>query len=201
LAALPLYDAKRRDSMIKRLTRSMLATATLAGLCLGLLSVGSLRADETSAIPEPVPLDSYETDGHVSDCDNGTGTLDASGSYDLAAGRRGWLGGASCATPVRGCQPYQYGRPDLFYNFYMPNNCGGVPAQLYIAPRPVPALVGHTYYTYQPFMPHEFTYPHHRTYRRFYDEGRGMTRAKATWYCEPVSTTLKGVRNAIRLPR
>jgi hypothetical protein len=105
------------------------------------------------------------------------------------------------APPVQYCRPWEYGSPDLFYNFYVPNNCGGVPAQLYIAPRPVPALVGHTYYTYQPFMPHEFTYPHHRTYRRFYDEGRGMTRAKATWSCEPVSTTLKSVRNAIRLPR
>jgi hypothetical protein len=100
-----------------------------------------------------------------------------------------------------GCRPWEYGRPDLFYNFYVPNNCGGVPAQLYIAPRPVPPLVGHTYYTYQPFMPHEFTYHHNRTYRRYYDEGRGMTRTSATWYFNPVTATLQSARQAIKIPR
>jgi hypothetical protein len=100
-----------------------------------------------------------------------------------------------------GCRPWEYGDPALFYNFYVPNNCGGVPAQLYIAPRPVPPVVGHTYYTYQPFMPHEFTYPHYRTYRRYYDEGHGMTRAKAVWYWNPLVETLKGVRQAVYIPR
>lgn len=99
------------------------------------------------------------------------------------------------------CRPWEYGDPALFYNFYAPNYCGGVPAQLYIAPRPVPALVGHTYYTYQPLMPHEFTYPHTRTYRKYYDGGRGMTRTKVHWYSNPVVSAVKGVRNAIRLPR
>jgi hypothetical protein len=100
-----------------------------------------------------------------------------------------------------GCQPWEYGDPALFHNFYAPNNCGGAPAQLYIAPRPVPPLVGHTYYTYQPFMPHEFTYSHYRTYRHYYDDGRGMTRAKAVWYCNPLTEALKGARQAVRLPR
>ena len=194
--------------MIKRLTRSMLAATIMAGLCLGISSTGLLHADESNVIPEPVTMDSYETDGCVSDYSDTSGVYDSSGSYDASGsygasgGRRHFLSNLGCRpTAVAYCRPWEYGRPDLFYNFYMPNNCGGVPAQMYIAPRPVPALVGHTYYTYQPFMPHEFTYPHHRTYRRYYDEGRGMTRAKATWYCEPVSTTLKGMRNAIRLPR
>lgn len=189
--------------MIKRLTRSVLATATLAGLCLGISSTGLLHADEPNAIPEPVTLDSYGAHSSISDCDcaDASGTFDASGAVDAGGGRRRRLGNHGCNAYTPGCQPWEYGRPDLFYNFYMPNNCGGVPAQLYIAPRPVPALVGHTYYTYQPFMPHEFTYPHSRTYRRFYDDGRGMTRAKATYYCEPVSTTLKGMANAFRLPR
>ena len=58
------------------------------------------------------------------------------------------------APPVGiGCVPWRYGTPDLFYNFYVPNNCGGVPAALYVAPYPVPQFVGHTYYTYQPFLP------------------------------------------------
>jgi hypothetical protein len=100
-----------------------------------------------------------------------------------------------------GCRTWEYGRPDLFYNFYVPNNCGGAPAALYIAPRPVPALVGHTYSTYQPLMPHEMLYPHHRTYRQWYDDGRGVTRTKVAWYCNPLTTTAKSVHQAIRLPR
>jgi len=99
------------------------------------------------------------------------------------------------------CRQWEYGDPALFYNFYVPNNCGGVPAQLYIAPRPVPPRVGHTYITYQPLMPHEFTYPHHRTYRKYYDCGRGMTRTSVHWYSAPVLSVVKGVRNAVRIAR
>jgi hypothetical protein len=189
--------------MIKRLTRTMLIAGIMVGLCQGILSSGRLNADEPNEIPEPMTIDGCETDGYISDYSD---MSDISG-LDAAAGPGGGclsrIGAcmARCHAYDMSCRPWEYGYPDLFYNFYMPNNCGGVPAQLYIAPRPVPPLVGHTYYTYQPFLPHEFTYPHYRTYRRYYDEGRGMTRAKAVWYCEPVSTTLKGVRNAIRLPR
>ena len=54
---------------------------------------------------------------------------------------------------------------DLFYNQYAPpagyNSTG---AQLYPCPRPVPARVGQTYITYQPLMPQEFLYRHHRYY-------------------------------------
>jgi hypothetical protein len=55
---------------------------------------------------------------------------------------------------------------DLFYNYYV-NGDSGVPAQMYPAPRPTPPFVGHTYFTYQPFLPHEFLYPHSRVYRRY----------------------------------
>jgi hypothetical protein len=99
------------------------------------------------------------------------------------------------------CRPWEYGDPALFYNFYTPGYCNAVPAELYLAPRPVPPLVGHTYYTYQPLMPHEFMYPHSRTYRKWYNGGRGMTRTRATWYRGPVTTPLKSARNAVRLPR
>lgn len=59
-------------------------------------------------------------------------------------------------------------RYDLFYNYYQSGSImGGVPAQMYLSPRPVPPLVGHTYITYQPLMPHEFLYRHDRTYRRY----------------------------------
>lgn len=113
----------------------------------------------------------------------------------------GAVTGAAFVDGGAGCRSWEYGNPDLFYNFYAPNNCGSNAAVMYIAPRQVPAVVGHTYYTYQPFMPHEFTYPHYRTYRRYYDDGRGMTRTKAVWYSNPLTLALKGVREAVRLPR
>jgi hypothetical protein len=60
--------------------------------------------------------------------------------------------------------------PDVFYNFYTPPVPAGpypaMGAQLYVAPRPVPPRVGHTWYTYPPFMPHEFLYKHRRKYVR-----------------------------------
>ncbi|MFM8377741.1 MAG: hypothetical protein ACKOB1_00290 [Planctomycetia bacterium] len=60
--------------------------------------------------------------------------------------------------------------PDVFYNFYVPpvpaGPAPGFGAQLYVAPRPVPPRVGHTWYTYPPFMPHEFLYKHRRHYIR-----------------------------------
>jgi hypothetical protein len=99
------------------------------------------------------------------------------------------------------CRPWEYGNPALFYNFYAPNNCGGAPAAMYVAPYPVPQFVGHTYYTYQPLMPHEFMYPHARTYRNYYDEGRGINRTKVHWYSNPVVTVLKDVRQAVKIPR
>jgi hypothetical protein len=60
--------------------------------------------------------------------------------------------------------------PDVFYNFYVPpvpaGSAPGLGAQLYVSPRPVPPRVGHTWYTYPPFMPHEFLYKHRRRYVR-----------------------------------
>lgn len=80
------------------------------------------------------------------------------------------------------CRPREYGTPDLFYNFWVPPNCGGMGAEAYICPRPVPPLVGHTYYTYQPFMPHELMYRHSRVYHRNYEGGRGLTRTSIHWW-------------------
>lgn len=80
------------------------------------------------------------------------------------------------------CRDREFPQPDLFYNFYVPGICGGVPAEAYIAPRPVPPNVGHTYYTYQPLMPHEMLYKHHRVYHRYYDGGRGLTRTSVRWW-------------------
>ncbi len=99
------------------------------------------------------------------------------------------------------CRPVQYGQPDLFYNYYVPGTCGGVPAQMYLSPHYVPATVGHTYITYQPFMPHELLYTHHRAYYRYYDGGRGMTRASVHWYNNPVVSPLQSLKNHFRIPR
>jgi hypothetical protein len=74
------------------------------------------------------------------------------------------------------CNFRNYADQDLFYNYYVGNNCGGMGAQLYLSPRPVPPFVGHTYITYQPLMPHEFLYAHDRTYHRYYNGGLGLTR-------------------------
>lgn len=71
--------------------------------------------------------------------------------------------------------------PELFYNYYVPAGpCGGVGAQLYLSPRPTPPLVGHTYVTYPPLMPHEWLYPHSRTYTRRNPDG-GVTRTHVMW--------------------
>lgn len=60
---------------------------------------------------------------------------------------------------------------DLFYNYYaQPGPYNGAGAQLYISPRPVPAFVGNTWVTYQPYMPHEYLYKHQRSY---YTHNRG----------------------------
>jgi hypothetical protein len=71
---------------------------------------------------------------------------------------------------------------DLFYNFYVPPvGYQSVGAELYPCPRPVPPLVGYTYITYQPLMPHEFLYHHRRTYA-YYHSDDGKTRTSVWWH-------------------
>jgi hypothetical protein len=80
-------------------------------------------------------------------------------------------------------RPYQAPTPPvLFYNYYAPVQGGGMPAQIYTAPRAVPPTVGHVYSTYQPFLPHEFLYRHYRTYHHYFDGGRGMTRTRVIYW-------------------
>lgn len=72
---------------------------------------------------------------------------------------------------------------DLFYNFYVGPSpiAGGVPAGMYPAPLPTPPLVEHTYITYQPLMPHEMLYRHHRHYYRHHP-GQGWVSTKIIWW-------------------
>ena len=70
---------------------------------------------------------------------------------------------------------------DVFYNFYVPPvGYQSVGAALYPCPRPTPPLVGWTYITYQPLMPQEFLYHHHRTYTYYHSDGE-KTRTSVTW--------------------
>ena len=76
---------------------------------------------------------------------------------------------------------YQH-QKDLFYNYYAaPGPYNGAAAEMYVAPRPVPPHVGHTFYTYQPLYPHEYMYTHHRTYHRYYNGGQGLNRTHVTY--------------------
>ncbi len=77
--------------------------------------------------------------------------------------------------------PAEAAQPDLFANYYVYPQGGGIPAQMYISPRPTPPLVGHTYITYQPLMPHEFLYRHHRNYYTYYPYG-GHTHTRVCWW-------------------
>ena len=97
------------------------------------------------------------------------GTVLAAGSLDPNASHQAQAGGRHRTAG------------DLFYNYYVPpGEGGGVPAALYLSPRPTPPLVGHTYVTYQPLMPHEFLYRHCRTYYRK-NPGAGWTRTVIVW--------------------
>jgi hypothetical protein len=70
---------------------------------------------------------------------------------------------------------------DMFYNYYVPPvGPGSVGAELYVCPRPTPPMVGHTYVTYQPLMPHEFLYPHHRHYKTYHVDAP-PTRTSVHW--------------------
>ena len=69
---------------------------------------------------------------------------------------------------------------DLFYNYYVAPGPSGIGVELYPAPRPAPPWVGHTFITYEPLMPHEFLYRHHRVYIRVHPDGR-KTRTLVWW--------------------
>ena len=57
---------------------------------------------------------------------------------------------------------------NFLYNYYTKPGASLVQAGMYPAPHYVPQNVGHTYYTYQPLMPHEHMYEHSRNYYNYY---------------------------------
>jgi hypothetical protein len=115
------------------------------------------------------PVDGAPVDGAPADgaCADGS----CSGGFGPNAG---------CLGPLV-CLPRDTMNPYLFYNYYVGGNCGSIPAAMYPSPMPTPPVVGHTYFTYQPFYPHEFMYAHRRTYHHHYDYNRGLTRTRVIW--------------------
>ncbi len=96
----------------------------------------------------------------------------------------------------------QFGQPDLFYNYYTQGQANRVNAQMYVSPLPVPPNVGHTYTTYQPFMPHEMLYAHHDRFHNHYDNGRGTNRTRVHYTYPHVRTAAKNFYwNVLRIPR
>ena len=102
---------------------------------------------------------------------------------------------------------------DLFYNYYAaPGPFNGAAAEMYVAPRPVPPHVGHTWVTYQPLMPHEFLYKHQRSYYT-YNRGAGWRRTNVRygtfglraqdWWTKmhyPMSNNIWALHNDVHYP-
>jgi hypothetical protein len=137
------------------------------------------------------------------ECVGGSGVAEHAGSCGAGGGNY------NCFQPLTPCQgkacypqrPFtEASQPDVFFNLYQPNNFGAA-AAAYPAPYPTPNWVGHTYYTYQPLMPHEFLYHHHRTYHQYYNGGMGLNRTTVHWYGTPVRTAVHGVAKFFSLPR
>ena len=89
--------------------------------------------------------------------------------------------------------------PQLFANQYTQGYANQATAEMYVAPVPTPAWVGHTYYTYQPLYPHEMMYAHTHRYHSYYDGGRGLNSTKVH-YGPSISSVLRGKFGSI-IPR
>lgn len=132
---------------------------------------------------------------------DGTVVADGSAAASVTSDGVTYVGDLSAAV-VGGCIERGYGRPDLFYNFYTSGMCNRANAQMYLSPLPVPPNVGHTFFTYQPFYPHEMLYWHKDRFHNYYDNGRGMNRTRAVYYAPPVRQAASNLYwNYLRLPR
>lgn len=104
--------------------------------------------------------------------------------YGHLKNKLGRVGGCCCCQKHGwdGQRRISYQRQkDLFYNYYaQPGPFYNTPGKLYVSPLPVPANVGHTYTTYQPYMPHEYMYRHKRSYYT-YNPGAGWTRTNVRY--------------------
>jgi len=111
--------------------------------------------------------------------------------------------GPQTPVPIQARQPNPYDpvaaaglrpSPQLFNQYYAHSNFGGQPAQMYISPVPVPARVGHTWNTYQPFYPHELMYPHYREYYNYH----ALKQAPGVGYTSYNHTKVRWQRGGLR---
>ena len=164
----------------KRVARRAAPLLLLAGLTFQSASAQDDMAEEPGLVPPVAPSAVEPAPVPVP-----AGTaVPGPGCQGGAAGAVGTGGGVNAQA-----YPYalQAGKPmPLFYNYYV--GPPGVPAQLYVSPRPTPPYVGHTWITYPPFMPHEYLYHHHRTYYK-YTPG-GYTSASVKYNSRPWWLTL-----------
>jgi hypothetical protein len=91
--------------------------------------------------------------------------------------------GSAAAQAQEYCQP---GYPaDVARNQYVPGvpcgDAGAIGASLYVSPRPVPPMVGHTFITYEGLMPDQLLYQHQRTYYRPHGPYGGVTETNINW--------------------
>ena len=212
----------RRDfRLFRRWTALLVVVGTSLLLSPAITSTSTARAGDESKTVSGQPAEVISETGEYAGAAGVRGRLHAGhghyvGQGHLAgglgtgamAGRYGYGAGTGIAGRLHGqitddvsCRPYYYGQPDLFYNYFAGSNCSPTGAQLYVSPGPIPQHVGHTYITYQPLMPHEFMYPHHRTYHREYDDGRGFTRASVHWYAPPFKGTVSHFHQFLRIAR
>ncbi len=151
----------------------MLRLVTLLAMALVAWYVASgpsLQARGAETPKQLVPVPAPENDGPAAPANENGGvvTPQPNGAPAPAANGKGVPAPAAAYPPGA-------------YNYYVhPGQAGRLGAQLYVEPRPTPPLVGHTYITYPPLMPHEFLYRHRRVYET-YNEGSGSTRTRVSW--------------------
>lgn len=166
------------------------------GLVLAVLLAARTAAAQQIAPPEPAQLSPQENVVSIKSADNHSGEV----YYDSTGD--GYYGGdvQHDGVVADGCVSgdgyvgdgdgeaggVTYGRnPGLFRNYYVgPGPYGYAAAQLYLSPIPTPPLVGHTYITYPPFMPHHYLWTHGRTYRAP-NRGGGFTVTRVRWGWSP----------------
>jgi hypothetical protein len=141
---------------------SLRVAAGVAAVLGGLLMATSVMAQQGEYI-----VGSHVVSDTVISSTGDGGVGDASGTVVSGDDGSAMIGGGSGR---------EYGRPDLFYNYYTQGYANQANAQMYISPVPVPYYVGHTFYTYQPLMPHHMLYHHTDRYHNHYDGGRGTNR-------------------------
>ncbi|MEM9943722.1 MAG: hypothetical protein AAF939_19320 [Planctomycetota bacterium] len=88
-------------------------------------------------------------------------------------------------SPAQAQVGYGNSANNLFSQYTTSN--GNVTAGMYPAPHPAPYLGAHTYYTYQPLMPHEMMYPHVRNYYNYtqggyYGATTALNKTSVRWY-------------------